>query len=467
MAENLKSSPHGAPPPQACPQLPGPPSLSIPTRRVQVAGHELTIFDEWPALLETMLRDIASAQRRIWVETYIFSNDAGGTRFAEALKQRARAGVEVRLLYDAVGSALTPASFFADMTAAGIHVHAFHSFFEGLKRFRLLRNLNRRNHRKLLVIDDTAAYFGGMNIVDNAETAHTHPQNPLLSSAGWRDVHVRLAGPQQAELAASFDRSWLRALRKRHRRAAASVGIPAPPRLAPDLPLATVEGPEKTSIEMRKKKRNPFGLIKKIHLPRRPTLAAQLRRIANRQGPAESILFVDSGYRRRRSRVGMVYAALIRGARFHITIAMAYFLPVGLILRTLLRARQRRVGIRVIMPGKSDVPLVQHATSYLYRRLLRRGFRLYERRQRMMHSKVMIVDDQFTVVGSANLDPRSLYSNLEFVAVIRSRPLARVMQRICRFEIGHSQRITMDYCRRYGWWRRLVSRLAWMARWWL
>ena len=119
------------------------------------------------------------------------------------------------------------------------------------------------------------------------------------------------------------------------------------------------------------------------------------------------------------------------------------------------------------MPGKSDVPFVQRATSYLYDRLLRRGFRLFERRERMMHSKVMIVDDQFTVVGSANMDPRSMYSNLELLAVIRSRELARVMHRICRYEIAHSDRITMDYCRRYGWWRRLFNRIAWMARWWL
>jgi cardiolipin synthase A/B len=85
----------------------------------------------------------------------------------------------------------------------------------------------------------------------------------------------------------------------------------------------------------------------------------------------------------------------------------------------------------------------------------------------MLHSKVMIVDARWTVVGSANMDPRSLYTNLELVAVIRSRELARVMQRVWRFEMGHSERITTAFVRQTGWWGRLVNRVAWMGRWWL
>jgi cardiolipin synthase A/B len=459
--------PSAAPAPASASRAAARTALPVSTQSVAVAGHTLTIFDEWPALLQAMLKDIHTARRRIWVETYIFSNDAGGRQFAEALKERARAGVAVRVLYDAVGSALTPASFFSDMAAAGIHLHAFHSLLEGLKRFKLLRILNRRNHRKLLVIDDAAAYFGGMNIIDNFEAAHPAEKPPILSSAGWRDVHVRLAGPQQAELAASFERSWLRALGKWTRPPTQHAHQSAPPAL--DDPPVNRAGPAGTDPDLirQEKTRGPLGLIKKLPFLRRPGLAAQLRRIASRQGPAESIFFVDSGLRRRRSRVALVYAAMIRGARHQVTIAMAYFLPAGIVLRTLFRARKRHIGVRVIMPGRSDVPMIRHASSFMYDRLLRRGFRLYERQERMMHSKVVVVDDQFTIVGSANMDARSMYTNLELVAVIRSRELARVMQRICRFEISHSHRITMAYCRRNGWWRRLLSRLAWMARGWL
>jgi len=232
-------------------------------------------------------------------------------------------------------------------------------------------------------------------------------------------VHLRLAGPQQAQLAESFDRSWCRA----HGR----------------------------------------------HKPRLPRMAlrAQLRQLEGARGVEESIHFFDSGPRGPLSRAARVYTRMIQRAQRQITLAMAYFIPVGGVLRALLAARKRRVGVCVIVPGQSDVPVVQHVTAYLYDRLIRRGMRIYERQQRMLHAKVMIVDELYTLVGSANLDPRSLYINLEFLAVIRSAEMARRMQEICRFELAHSRRITMADCRRIGRWHRLINRLAWVVRWWL
>jgi cardiolipin synthase len=113
------------------------------------------------------------------------------------------------------------------------------------------------------------------------------------------------------------------------------------------------------------------------------------------------------------------------------------------------------------------VKLVQRATSFLYEKLIRRGIRIYERRQRMLHSKAMVVDDLYSVVGSCNLDPRSLYINLEFLAVIRSRKFAAILMKICRFELSQSERITMAHCRKVPPVQRLLNRLAWGLRWWL
>lgn len=396
---------------------------ALAPQTLTVAGHELTVFVESAPLFEAMLRDIACARQRIWLETYIFFNDEGGRRVAEALKEKARAGVDVRVLYDAVGSISTPDAFFADMQAAGVKVHVYHAFLEGVWRLKPLTFLNRRNHRKLLVVDDLAGYFGGMNIVDNAEHVGQIRQEKRPRSSGWRDVHLRLAGPQQVQLAESFERSWTR-----------------------------VRGRRKSRLPRRVRKAQARGL-------------ADLTRPSEGQ-PHDSIHFFDSAPGRL-SRAARLYAWLIRRAQHQITLSMAYFIPVGATLRALLAARKRRVGIRVVVPGKSDVPIVQYATTYLYSRLIRRGFRIYERRFRMLHSKVMIIDDLYTLVGSANLDPRSLYTNLEFVAVIRSQALARVMQRICRFEISQSERITLAACRRISTWRRLVNRVAWVFRWWL
>src|SRR5438132_1658288 len=180
-------------------------------RRVMVADQELTVFAESPPLIEAILTDLRSARSRIWVETYIFFNDQAGTAVAEALQERARDGLDVRLLYDAVGSGSAPASFFRRLEYAGVQVHAFHSLWEALWRFSFFRILNRRDHRKLLIIDDRVAYFGGMNLADPGQIRTGVRRR--AASIGWRAIHIRLCGSRQAELAESFERSWKRAQR--------------------------------------------------------------------------------------------------------------------------------------------------------------------------------------------------------------------------------------------------------------
>jgi cardiolipin synthase A/B len=389
-----------------------PATIEAPVR-VPVAGHELTLFVESRPLIAAMVDDIRSARDRVWLETYMFMDDSAGRAVALALSERARAGADVRVLYDFIGSQATSSRFFAELAASGAHVHAFHSLREALWRFRPLRILNRRDHRKLLVVDGRVAYFGGMNVVDVSSVHTVADAEELPASAGWRDVHVRLTGPQQRELGESFDRSWRRAHGE---------SVPWKPRAY-----------------------------------RKALLA----------GGPESIQFFDSGPGPGYSSAARLFGRLIATARRRLTLSIAYFLPVGGVLRELLRAPRRGVVVRVIVPGENDVPLVQHASRYLYSWLLRRRIRIYERQVNMLHSKVMVVDDAWTVVGSCNLDARSLYINLEFVAVIRSRPLARALNRVMRFEIANSKRETVHDYRERTWWRRLVNRLAWSLRWWL
>ncbi len=121
----------------------------------------------------------------------------------------------------------------------------------------------------------------------------------------------------------------------------------------------------------------------------------------------------------------------------------------------------------MIIPGKSDVRAVQWATRHLYARLLKRGIRIYERQDQMLHSKVMVIDDARSVIGSCNLDPRSLRINLEFMAVIHSRAMARALNRIACFELRNSRRITLADDLRRTWTERLLDRIAWSFRRWL
>ena len=175
-------------------------------RSIQVAGHELTLFVESRPMIDAMAADIASAQNRVWLESYTIAADAAGQAIGDALEAQARDGRDVRVLYDAIGSQGTAAALFSRLRAAGAEVHAFHSLLYALRNFSLFEILNRRNHRKLLVIDDRVAYFGGMNIVDTVHPGGGATAGDLSEAGGWRDLHVRIVGPQVADVAESFER---------------------------------------------------------------------------------------------------------------------------------------------------------------------------------------------------------------------------------------------------------------------
>jgi len=386
------------------------------TATAVVAEQELTIYAESPQLILSMVNDIRAAERRVWMETYIFANDDAGRAVADALAERAAAGVDVRLMVDAFGSFGTPSSVFNRLRTAGVKVHIFHAFWDAvLGQLRFLRVLNQRNHRKLLVVDDRIAYFGGMNVVDQSgiHSKADAKQLHLPSSAGWRDVHVRLEGRRQAEVAQAFERLWRRAHHE--------------PRIAE---------------------------------PRWP-IQQMLK------APPDSIFFFDSRPASRFRRPQRILVPLIQAAKREVILCVAYFLPIGRILRELLRARKRGVRVQVIIPGQSDVKLVQWATRHFYEFLLKRGIRVYERRDRMLHSKAMVVDGNWSVIGSCNLDARSLRTNLEFFAVIHSPDVAKALKQICQEEIRNSVRVTSEHLKRRSRWQRLVDRTAWAFRRWL
>jgi cardiolipin synthase len=383
--------------------------------RVDVAGQALTLFEESSSLIAAMVADIRAARSRVWMESYIFADDAAGREVAAALADRAAAGLDVRLMVDAWGSFSTPAALFNRLRAAGVRVHFFHALSQILWKTNFLSILNQRNHRKLLVIDDAIAYFGGMNVVDQsgirsrADARRRH----LPAAAAWRDVHVRMVGSRQAEIAASCERLWNRV----HHR-----------------PLESE--PEWSVLDFR-------------------------------QVPRESLFFFDSRPSFKARRPQRILVPLIRQARHDITLSFAYFIPMGRVLRELLKARKRGVRVRVIVPGQSDVAIVQWACRHFYEYLLKRGIRIYERKDRMLHSKVMVIDGQWSVIGSCNLDARSMRLNLEFFAAIHAPCLALALDAICQEDLRGSVRVTAAYCRRRSRWQRLLDRTAWTLRKWL
>ena len=161
------------------------------------------------------------------------------------------------------------------------------------------------------------------------------------------------------------------------------------------------------------------------------------------------------------------FTRLMSTARQRLTISMAYFLPVGRVRRALFNCAKRGVRTRVVVPAFCDMPLIHRATRYFYHVLLRRRFEIFERGEWMLHSKVMIVDDEYVVLGSSNFDVRSLWINWEFFALIRSRRLAAVLSEVIHREIQSSCRVTHSYWRTQPWWQRFLDRIAWAMRLWL
>ncbi len=169
---------------------------------VPVGSHTLALLKDGAQAFPAMLSAIALARSTVCLESYIVRADKTGNRFFAALKERARAGVEVSLLYDAWGSSIA-AEVIADVELAGVRTLAFHPLRFSGKRRAVLGRLARRNHKKSLIVDSGVAFMGGINISDDYA--------PLADGGGgWRDTHLRIEGPAALELEYFYLRTWKR-----------------------------------------------------------------------------------------------------------------------------------------------------------------------------------------------------------------------------------------------------------------
>lgn len=158
---------------------------------------ELHLYTEGDVLYEAMLESIAAARERVWMETFIFADDEIGRRFAEALAAKAKSGVEVRLLIDAAGSTLRfSRRLEGELLSQGVTLQWFQRW-----RWRDPLRYNRRDHRKLLVIDESEAYLGGFNI-------HRENSRAVYGEQRWRDTHVRCHSALVQQAARLFDAFW-------------------------------------------------------------------------------------------------------------------------------------------------------------------------------------------------------------------------------------------------------------------
>jgi cardiolipin synthase len=363
-------------------------------------GHRLQLLRGGEQAFEAMLAAIRGARQRILLETYILRADAVGERFSEALRERARAGVRCLLMYDSLGSLGISPRFLQRLREGGVEVVEFSPIAPWRHRW----GISRRNHQKVLVVDEEEAFVGGLNV--GAE--HLAPPEGEC----WFDLHTRLEGPVVADLARLFRRTWTAAGGRAFREPVRDA------RPGADAGNALVQAIDNHSIA--KRGRMPYS-----------------------------------------------YRHAIRRAQRSVNLMNAYFIPIRSLRRALRQATERGVEVRVVVPGASDVAVVQFASRYLYGRLLRDGVRIFEYPDRMMHAKVAVIDGVWSTIGSYNLDVRSMFHNLEAGLLVLDEDFAGALTREFEATIAASEEVRLADWRRRPWWNHLLEWVSYRFRYWL
>ncbi len=321
--------------------------LAFLTEAKLLRGNRVEVLTNGECFYRVELAAIAAAQRSVDLEAYIFHKGEVSKRYVQALAERARAGVKVRLTLDYIGSFSTPRSYLKELIEAGGQVEWYHPL-----RLDLFFQLNNRTHRELLIIDGTQAFIGGAGVAD-------WWYRDGVKGRRWRDMMLRVEGPSVAALQAVFAQNWLR-----------------------------ISGEILTGEEYFQ---FPDG------------------------SDATPALVVGSTPAAGSTQARILFQLLISCARKCIYISSPYFLPDPSARRAIIQAaRERNVEVKILTPGdNNDQRLTRASSRHLYGSLLKHGIKIYEYIPSMNHTKALMVDDCWVVVGSTNFDYRSFAINDE------------------------------------------------------
>ncbi len=307
-----------------------------------------------------------AAEHEIYLETYIFEDDAAGRRIARALMRAAQRGVTTHLLIDGFGSKDLGGELLQEMGDAGVRVLKYRP---EISPWTLRRERLRRMHRKIAVIDAKVAFIGGINIIDDMHTPRQIP--PRF------DYAVRVEGPLLEDIYPVVTRLWTLVVWTQFRQ----------------------------------------------QWPQRPETVIQAGRCGTQRAA-----FVTRDNLRHRNDIERAYLDAIVRAKTEIVIASAYFFP-GLSLRhALAEAAARGVRVVLLLQGRVEYVLLHYASRALYRRFLDAGVEIHEYRRSFLHAKVAVIDYQWATVGSSNIDPMSLLLAREANVVIDDAAFARELR---------------------------------------
>ena len=367
--------------------------------------------EAYPAMLEL----INSAKSRISLETYIVDKDATTDRFFTALKEAAARGVEVRVLVDAAGFRRGMVAQLDELSRHGVQARVFNPFFFS---WTVIRG-NNRDHRKILVVDGCHAILGGINISD---------EQAGNGVSGWRDTSLLVSGSAALDAEMVFAETWEQGGR----------GL-----VGKSLPLACLN-PLKRLID------KPILGIRDASSSRgrfRPESCRERGETApafEYQCSGATARVVASAPDRRNSATYDLAIVGINGARERLDMSYAYFVPPLSVRRAILRAAERGVRVRLLLPGVTDVRWVREIGMKFYGELLRAGVEIHEWPHPILHAKTMAVDGKWLTVGSANMDGRSYFLNYEANLAVTDAALAEEAHRRFEEDLQSASRLTLE-----------------------
>lgn len=352
---------------------------------------------------------IRRAKETVSLESYIFEMDFIADILLVEMQLASLRGCKVRLLVDGVGSFFWTDTIRKRCAQEGIEFRVYHPvpgiFQWGAMSSQVFKLMNRRNHRKTLLIDGKLALLGSFNVTQVHSERISGPKT-------WRDSGVRLEGEALESLNAAFDLAW---------------------NFSKNIPRFALDS---------KWVKDKVFLVKKWQNLLRLNVNAKIRRL----------LYRDLCRR-------------ILQAQEKVYIATAYFIPKRALLKALAKAAQKGVDVRVLIPGPTDVPFVKWAAHRLPYELSKYGVKVFEYQPRILHAKYMIIDD-WGSIGSFNLNHRSLLHDLEVEAVLTDEESLKNLTHQFREDLLHSLAFNMTYYERRSWWQRWISKTLFKLRHW-
>ena len=336
-------------------------------------GTNITIYTNGKEKFKDLLAELRQAKHHIHIEYYIFCDDEIGREVREVLMEKARNGVEVRVLYDDVGCWNVKDGFYNEMREAGVEARAFLPVVIPVFNSKV----NYRNHRKIVVIDGTVGFMGGMNIADRYMKG--------TSWGTWRDTHFKFVGKGVHGLQAAFLIDWYVITKK----------LLNDPRY---YPTAKIYGDNIMQIATS----GPTGQWRTL---------------------LQAIIFA------------------IANAKRYIYIQTPYFLPTEGLNQTLQIAALGGIDVRLMLPMRSDVRTVHMASRSFLDEMVKAGVKVYFYKPGFLHAKLMVCDDSLTCIGSANMDFRSFEHNFEINAFVYQKAFAEQMRRIFMHDMQSCERI--------------------------